>query len=412
MTAQCGGGTSSPITGVVNNLVLATGAAGIFSLIPGLEWLVAIGSALGVLTYDLTTICSTDPPSMPTFTSAEILAFTTGAIGSTDFNNFIQKAHDIAAIIVWGKYCKCDNGTVPAAPSYPTQPPATIQLPSNSNTCGSGAFQGLVAFDNAGSTDMHIALPSAGLGGLVTQGGVANVQTVRIPTGVTNIQTRLRVDPSDINSTEGANVVLGFWSNTAVISTSCLNCSTSAVNADLVQNFTPPGGAVFYTLIGDTNHLNNSTTKHANITVTNTCGGTVGAAVNPCPSDPAVLALLNQILQLLTLMQRQNVPFAYVAGAVHSGLSGSGTLTVPQLVGMKIELTTISTVAGLEVATPDELFNAGWISWGTVDGFEQREWISKSPMLTFPQNAQILDRFSYNLRPGMVATFTELEREA
>ena len=412
MTAKCGGGTSSVITGVTNNLVLATGAAGIFSLVPGLEWLVAVGSALGVLTYDLTTVCATDPPAIPTFTASEVIAFTTGAIGSADFNSFIQKAHDVAAAIVWDKYCKCDSGATPTTTVYPTQPPVATITTSTTSACYTGNWNGLAELDNVACTDMSSGLPNVGFGGNVTQGSCTNIRTAKLPPGVTNIRVRARTEVSDAGGSNGASYVIGFWSNTTNLSNVSPTAVSGAFLADLVSDIAVPSGTVFVTLLSTTSHLSSTTKKNISVQLEYYCGTAAGAVSNPCPSDPAVLALLNQILTLLTLIQRQLVPFAYVLGAVHSAISGSGILTVSQLVGMKIELTTVSTVVGLETADPDELFEAGWISWGSVDGFEKREFISKNPYISFPPNAQILDRFSYNLRPGVVARFTELEREA
>lgn len=412
MTALCGGGTSSPQTGVINNLVIATGAAGIFSLIPGLEWLVAVGSALGVLTYDLTTICATDPPSMPTFSTAEILAFTTGAIGSTDFNNFVQKAHDLAAIIVWQKYCKCDSGATPTAPTYPTSPPVTTVIQPSTSGCGSGQWSGLAALDNVGHTEAYNAFPHGALDGTIAQGGVTNVQIVAINPGTTSFQIRLRTVLSDINNTNGAQLVIGFYSNSGLISTVSPGSGQDYHTNDLTTTVTVPSLATFMTAFVSTNHLNSSSPKNITITVNALCGGATTSQTNTCPSDPAVLALLNQILSVLTLIQRQHVPFQYVLGAVHSGLTGAGQLTVTQLLGMKVELTTVSSVVGIETANPDEIFGAGWVSWGTPDGFEKREFLAKNPYISLPENAQILDRFGYELRPGVVGRFTEIEREA
>ena len=114
---------------------------------------------------------------------------------------------------------------------------------------------------------------------------------------------------------------------------------------------------------------------------------------------------------MVTLIQRQLAPFAYVGGASHTGLTGAGVLTIPSLQGVKITLTTQPGYVGEEFGDPLELFDVGWFAWGTPDGYLGREFISHNPQLSFPAKSEQYTRFGYSLNPGVVATIQELYAE-
>jgi hypothetical protein len=122
-------------------------------------------------------------------------------------------------------------------------------------------------------------------------------------------------------------------------------------------------------------------------------------------------AQLDVIQQLLTLIQRQAVPFAYVSKTVHSGLSGAGSISVQGLLGVKLECTTIPSSLGVAGTSPAEHFDLGWITWGTADGYPQSVRIEHSPQLSLPARASAFTSIAYDLHPGVVATITELQRE-
>jgi hypothetical protein len=122
-------------------------------------------------------------------------------------------------------------------------------------------------------------------------------------------------------------------------------------------------------------------------------------------------AEIDQILGLVTLIQRQSVPFAYVPGTVHTGLSGAGTLSVQGLIGAKVAFTTLPSELGRVGTSPVELFDAGFITWGTADGYAQSEHLEHSPQLSLPARCSAFTSLAYDLHPGVVVTITELVRE-
>jgi hypothetical protein len=121
---------------------------------------------------------------------------------------------------------------------------------------------------------------------------------------------------------------------------------------------------------------------------------------------------VQQILSLVTLFQRQAVPFAYIEGATHSSLTGTGSLTVQGLLGVKVQSHSIPSDAGRDPGTPENVWLDSWINWGNADGFTPRELISTDSHLSIPAAAGQFTTIGYTLRPGLTIDVVELKREA
>jgi hypothetical protein len=143
-----------------------------------------------------------------------------------------------------------------------------------------------------------------------------------------------------------------------------------------------------------------------------TCGGGCGSLAAPCcPPDPVLMGLVARLVNAVDLIQRQSVPFGYVPGTVHAGLTGSNVLAVQGLIGAKVDVTTLPAHFGVAAGTPAEHFDLGWLTWGTADGYPQSERIEHNPQLSLPARAGAFTDLAYNLAAGVVATITELKRE-
>jgi hypothetical protein len=81
-------------------------------------------------------------------------------------------------------------------------------------------------------------------------------------------------------------------------------------------------------------------------------------------------------------------------------------------IGASIELTTVPGWIGSELASPNVLFDAGWVNWEANGRYTARERITASPMLTHPPAPGTYTALHYSLADGVVATITELRREA
>jgi len=110
------------------------------------------------------------------------------------------------------------------------------------------------------------------------------------------------------------------------------------------------------------------------------------------------------------LIQRQGVPFGYLAATAHAGLTGEGQITVEHLIGVSVEYTTIPSYLGVQLGVPDELLFLGRLNLGSDRGWERRIVLANSPSLVFPISAAIT-KIGYTFAPGIVATITELVRE-
>jgi len=123
------------------------------------------------------------------------------------------------------------------------------------------------------------------------------------------------------------------------------------------------------------------------------------------------LALLQSVKAAVDLIQKQSTPFAYVPGATHTGLSGDGEISVSGLLGMQAEVTTLPDSVGREDGSPIKLFDVGYITFGSGDGWEDSRRLDKSLRLVFPPYGGLYTKIGYSLRPGVVISITELERE-
>jgi len=143
------------------------------------------------------------------------------------------------------------------------------------------------------------------------------------------------------------------------------------------------------------------------------CGGSGLPTQNvTCPPDPTVLALLEQIMGLLTIVQRQSVPFAYIPGTVHGPLGASGEFNLDDIVlGLKIEVSSIDGTVGEQLLDPLRLFDVGWVSIGDADGFWCQTRVTNPSMLYFPKFAGSATKVGWTSTSNARLTITELLRE-
>jgi len=115
---------------------------------------------------------------------------------------------------------------------------------------------------------------------------------------------------------------------------------------------------------------------------------------------------------MVTLIQRQSVPFAYVPGAVHTAISGAGAIAVSGLIGALIDVTTLPASYGSRGTSPAEHFDLGFLAWGTTDGYPSSVRLEHDPQLSLPARCSAFTELAYDLSPGVVVTITELHRES
>jgi hypothetical protein len=359
----------------------------------GTPWLLPAIPLVGLAPLVLTTFCGTDPPAIPTFTSAETNAILQLQFGPT-FDSALAKLKDLVQHEIWYDTCVCTSGSltpfpaiVPPAGTPITQPPNPQNAPCRTFTTDSmGCY-------SAGSG-------ISGFGGvtMLTLGG-------QVSSAICTL----------VNSTcTGAGLTLAaFWE--------WFDASGSVIRNDAVSN--APGQTTTVTLIppANANELRlginatgTGTTSRQGSTVQFFCNGQLpGPSAPCCAPNPATQASLDAILAMATLIQRQIAPFGYVASTVHPGLTGDGQLVVSDLIGAKVHITSpLVAPIGQEAGNPPALYGAGWVNWGGADGFGPREFIGSDPVLTFPPAVGVYTLIGYSLPPGLTVSITELVREA
>jgi hypothetical protein len=462
MTAICGGGTSQAQPGVESILALATGRLGQLLVKAGLsEFSIALPFLFSVPVI-VSDLCSTDPPAMTALTANEANAIINLTFGS-DFTNGIGKLKDIVLNLIWLDLCECSSGTLtpptpPATPSGTTifVPPSTApSAPTNgafypmlrSATkvlalgCGtparpSGWFAS--GFDDS-SWGVGVAPTlTAPAWSTITSGRQLSADVFNVTTGAGTAELVAPANPMphsceqflvrwrfflgaedvaqavvQLGSVAGSGAV-GWTSGLAYVN-GFQGTVFNAVNwGQIVQRLAPNQ----WNLIGfDVNPSNTSSANTWNtqggiFAALNFLGVTNRSATVPCcPPDVTAQEYLDAILRMVTLIQRQAVPFAYVSGAAHTGLSGSGTINISGLLGVAATVTTLPASYGRRGTAPTEVFDLGFLTFGTPDGYPQSYRLDKADFVALPSRCGAYTTLSYDLAPGVVATLTELVRE-
>jgi hypothetical protein len=372
-------------------------AAYIKSLLPAaLVWLYDYLPAFERLELgNVGTFCASDPPTWTVPTSAELFSYLTGGpIGNAlQVQGFIG---DVARAYIWYQLCECTSGATPAAPAPPSppanlpavNPPGVVSLP-NAAPCYSSSIAGVVVSNGA----------TYSTGGPFWRGRSG-----------TSVVFKLT---NTVYSGAGCQIQFGlYWEQTYP--------SFSVLHTDGYTVL--PGGSIQVTLpvwaetdectihvVGSTGTGLSTGAWAADVY----CGGAAPGLpqVPCCPPDPVLTARVDQILDMVTLIQRQSVPFGYVASTVHAGLTGSGALSVSGLLGCKVDMTTIPSSYGQSAGTPAEHFDLGFVTFGSPDGYPSSKRLEHQPTLFLPARCGAYTDLAYSLAPGVVATITELLRE-
>lgn len=388
----CGAGTGVPKSGfAAAQLVGPAAIGGALSSKAGWQG-AAIGAAIGYLQYDLTTFCPSGPAAFPTFTLGDIEALLS-PFPLPGYAAAYAKMKDFMDGLFWPIFCECSGGasTIGTPSAYPSGAPQQIPNPAPvvSSSC-------IVA------SQISIA-QAAGSG--PTFRGFGNTDPTKLPTlgKITSVVTA---------STGNFNVTFelrhqNFYSP---IVTAHTDTWTQGVGTTIHYfNVDPlaPSWAIYSTGAAGTGNRN------ATVDIEYWCGGQAPNSTSQpcCPPDPNTQAVLDRILGLVTLIQRQAAPFSYVYGTQTTGLTGHGSLTTSDLIGVSVDVTTLPDSYGRAVGTPERLFDVGSVTLGTADGYERSRTISSDGTLFIPPSAGLYTTIGYSLAPGVEVSIRELVRE-
>lgn len=420
MTAICGGGTSSAKSGFAASLFVGPSMiAALLNNIPT-PWAVPLAGYIAAITYDLTTFCPADPPSVPTITATDVI----NLLEPFDVASNVAaglKFQQLIGAYLWYVVCQCDSVQTPAAPSAPAAPTGMPQinppiLPSPTTTgCmdvihtqqdSQNPVQHLAGGDVWEMTPYYFSVR----GITVVPYTATNETSYAIPAGLTSISYKITGISGGPSTQQSAIIKLAYWNSSAASVGAVFIPAPTNGNTVTSSPSSVPSGATYVTLFQDGQNWTGD--WRYELELIGYCGSTQPTAQQPCcPPDPILSGQLDQILGLVTLIQRQLAPFAYIKSTTHSGLTGSGELSVQGLLGALVTITGYGSNVGVELADPDVFFEAGSFSWGNADGFSRRELISCSPQISLPAEAGQYTKIAYTLPVGVTVSIQELRRE-
>lgn len=392
MTALCGGGASEPQPGVSARVAyFGTVLAGLIEEIFG-PVAIPIAAAVGVLSYQTTTFCAEDPPTLPTLDATDVTNLLAVLGGSPPDTTTIAKLDQLIGYYAWFKLCQCSSTTTPA-PTGSTWPTGV-----GTNTNVTNPIAQACAHNNQ---------PSSIFGTTPKIDTVFGPTFVTLPSGATTFQLQLfdvGIDQNVIVNTVFFNETGGQLANInngvllvgqpGIVATNAVPVGTVKINVQLSWSGTM-SSAARYTWIADA-----------------FCGQNPFQILqNCCPPDTYSQALLQKIANMVELIQRQQVPFGYVHGPTHSGLTATGELPIADLIGVQVAPASIPNYAGVVVGDPDSLWLDSWIRWGNADGWTQREFLTSAPFVSLPNFGGQYTKIGYTLAPGLTVDITELVRE-
>jgi hypothetical protein len=415
--AVCSSGISAPKPGV--NASVIVDAAYVQSLLPaGLAWLYPYLPYMhGLEIGDVGAFCSVDPPTFTVPTAAEIFNFITGnsledVIAVSDFMQAITKMY------LWYSLCHCTTVATPSAPSPPAAPadlpainPPGVITPSPTAGClvvnsptvttTSDEWHDLIGHDPVQAGE--VSLPNGPTRPLQLPAGALTVTM----TGH-NLSAHAGGPFGGLYTPESEIRMQFFDAADAFISgvIHTYGALTDFTHADVPV----PSGARGVQVSAVNEITGQNHIARAELTVY-CAGAPAGAPVVPCcPPDPILTGRLDSILKMVTLIQRQHVPFATLPGPAHTGLSGDGQFGVQGITSLAVHVTTVPGRVGVVAGEPDTIYDVGWLRVGTIDGWGPRIYVSSQDFLVAPVAGDVV-LVGYSIPADVVWTINERVRE-
>ena len=174
--------------------------------------------------------------------------------------------------------------------------------------------------------------------------------------------------------------------------------------------------ALAATTISDNRAASGNVTPYTAPVYTPPSAGTPAAGTPPtCTTNQDVcnqMYNLSLVLQgmstQLTLFKARQEPSFWRTGASHTGLTGTGVITVSDILGCNVILTTVPSGWGATAETPRRLIpSAGSLQSGFASEYSDNFQVHyENEIILFANNWGT--QLRYNFRPGMVATIVEL----
>lgn len=422
MVAPCGGGPASirPNVGVI---VVVTAAAVEAAL--ELAGLGVVGAILAPLiagvTYDLTQICSTDPPPQPTLTQQDI-------VDALDVTNPVTSVPAIAKLRqwflswYWYQACQCDQVNTPAPPQLvaPTGVQPNGGLPSGGQSM-CWTLQTNYSHINPSSgvyrEDLgNLVLPKGNSSLSVQYQGIFSnfpIVAQRLQPNITSFNwTTQNVGAAEPSPASDIQAAIQFYSSSgAFIGGQQLLSGQGVQIGPGNPNFPIPANAAY---IGSAIEMAFDTAvvgqlMNWSINIWGNCAGD-GVSSPCCPPDPLVDIRLTQIIDLLKTIQPitpVNPPTSWKDGIRHNNLGDSGQIVLaPGAVGCRVEVNSIPSTSPPHPGDPVYYYNLGFITpMADAVPLRGQRLLFNPQSFTLPQFA---DSFAYTLLKGTNINLVEL----
>lgn len=125
----------------------------------------------------------------------------------------------------------------------------------------------------------------------------------------------------------------------------------------------------------------------------------------------ALATQLQSTAELVTLLQRYGLPFAYAPGALHTGLSGEGQFAVSRLVGLDVQVDQLPDGTLVLPGNPVYLWDMGWMAISDAGGLLEEKRVTRQQLTWQPPKMQEALTFSWHLNPGVQISVRELAPE-
>jgi len=372
-----------------------------------------LGPIIAGATYDLTTLCSSDPPDDPGLTLADV----------GDALNFYDPSVNLTAVAkvkqwflsqYWWTVCECADGTQPTEPS-PSDPgdpgPPASGLPTGTQgqNCWHVTQNLTVPAPETSLADFTpVLLPytvtDPCFPALCAQG---IPQMAIVPPGATQIIWTGSIG-SIPSSGDDTNIFIQFYNAAnSPLAAPGMDFNHSSSSTTITRTDSIPSTATHFVAGG--NSTGGDFDWQVDLQII--CAGQSAGGLNTpcCPPDPTLTAKLDQILGLLasTYMSVPVTLRSYADLTAHTGLSGNGSFTIDvDTIAVRVTMTTIPPQVGLETGDPTRYFDAGWITpFVGPDPYASIRIAHSPQIMVLPQ---LTDNVAYTLTPGVVATIAEL----
>lgn len=406
------GAHADPLAGGLVTLAPTAIEAAILPFV-GRKAAVFLSSILGFVTYEVESVCTGTAPDAVTLTQDDYAAL-------ADYLNIFTFAPAVAKLKqwflawYWQFLCRCNDGLAPALPANPNSTGTVSDspgLPSGASGPNCWDVKATRQIEPTNHWYWNNILPQLGDAPGWPAGLGKPAQKLPLPLPSLVVLNCVAGQVGGPGQNFSSNIQ--FYDAAGVlINTAGASSATTPGGVPFSIQSVVPSNAVYLNCIANNQAAPPSPPDMTGEVIFYCQGQSPTQTIVPCcPPDPSLVQMLNQIYGMVTLLQRQVAPFAYVPGATHTALTGNGVLPVQGLLGVKVSPTTIPPGVGASLGDPDTLWLDSWINWGNADGWAEREWLRSAPYVSLPALAGQYTKVGYTLRPGLVVDVTELKRE-